>query len=347
MVCSKRASKLLAAGVPTELHVHPGAYHGSELLAPEAAISQRQLNRRMAALQSALGARVGQTTTELAEAFSASLGRPESLPSLLHPEASWWLPPSMGAQVQSGADTIVAFRTRIFSEVLERSSVEVEVQDVIVSDHRFAIRAFISATTSAGHSYANEHTYVVHTQDGQLRVVHESLDAAHAVAQLDPSTEANETGELEHVAPNHVAVRTSIEIDAPHDVVWSVLTDFSSMPEWSSSFQGLEGDFRDGGRVTARFRMMGFEQRFDHELKFFEDGVQFGWSDPLGAGFTDRHVYRVEPLLNGRARLVQSDEPHGPSVRVFGGVIGRQTVAAYQVFNRELKARAEAVHRAG
>lgn len=35
------ASRLLAAGVPTELHVYPGAVHGFELFAPDAAVSVR------------------------------------------------------------------------------------------------------------------------------------------------------------------------------------------------------------------------------------------------------------------------------------------------------------------
>ena len=48
------ASRLLAAGVQVELHVHPGAYHGSELLAPLAGVSQRQLTRRTEALGAAL-----------------------------------------------------------------------------------------------------------------------------------------------------------------------------------------------------------------------------------------------------------------------------------------------------
>jgi acetyl esterase/lipase len=35
------AQRLLAAGVPTELHVYPGAPHGFEGLAPQAAVSQQ------------------------------------------------------------------------------------------------------------------------------------------------------------------------------------------------------------------------------------------------------------------------------------------------------------------
>lgn len=48
------AGRLLADGVVVELHVDPGAFHGSELLAPQAALSQRQLTRRMEALRAAV-----------------------------------------------------------------------------------------------------------------------------------------------------------------------------------------------------------------------------------------------------------------------------------------------------
>jgi acetyl esterase/lipase len=48
------AKRLLQAGVPTELHVHPGAFHASEGFAPEAALSQRIWALRLDALQRAL-----------------------------------------------------------------------------------------------------------------------------------------------------------------------------------------------------------------------------------------------------------------------------------------------------
>lgn len=49
------ANRLMQAGVPTELHVYPGAYHASETFAPEAALSQRIVNTRIAALKLGLG----------------------------------------------------------------------------------------------------------------------------------------------------------------------------------------------------------------------------------------------------------------------------------------------------
>ncbi|MFR9803167.1 alpha/beta hydrolase [Pseudonocardia sp. RS010] len=48
------AQRLMAAGVPCELHVHPGAYHASETFAPDAALSQRIWAGRLDALRRAL-----------------------------------------------------------------------------------------------------------------------------------------------------------------------------------------------------------------------------------------------------------------------------------------------------
>jgi len=48
------ALRLARAGVPVELHVYPGAFHGSELFAPAAALSQRMLADRHQALKRAL-----------------------------------------------------------------------------------------------------------------------------------------------------------------------------------------------------------------------------------------------------------------------------------------------------
>jgi acetyl esterase/lipase len=49
------ATRLLQAGVPTELHVYPGAFHGSEIFSPEAGLSGRIWARRIESLQRALG----------------------------------------------------------------------------------------------------------------------------------------------------------------------------------------------------------------------------------------------------------------------------------------------------
>jgi acetyl esterase/lipase len=48
------AMRLMQAGVPTELHVNPGAYHASEVIAPQAELSRRIWERRFDALRRGL-----------------------------------------------------------------------------------------------------------------------------------------------------------------------------------------------------------------------------------------------------------------------------------------------------
>jgi acetyl esterase/lipase len=48
------AQRLMQAGVPTELHVTPGAYHGAEVFAPQSALSERIWARRYEALRRGL-----------------------------------------------------------------------------------------------------------------------------------------------------------------------------------------------------------------------------------------------------------------------------------------------------
>ena len=48
------AQRLMHAGVPVELHVHPGAFHATELVAPQSVLSQRIWAMRIDALRRAL-----------------------------------------------------------------------------------------------------------------------------------------------------------------------------------------------------------------------------------------------------------------------------------------------------
>jgi acetyl esterase/lipase len=53
--CIDYARRLMAAGVPTELHVYPGAFHGFDLIAPDSAVGRRAWGLRWAALTRAFG----------------------------------------------------------------------------------------------------------------------------------------------------------------------------------------------------------------------------------------------------------------------------------------------------
>ena len=48
------AQRLMVAGVPTELHVNPGAYHAAEVFAPQSPLAERIWARRYEALRRGL-----------------------------------------------------------------------------------------------------------------------------------------------------------------------------------------------------------------------------------------------------------------------------------------------------
>ena len=138
-------------------------------------------------------------------------------------------------------------------------------------------------------------------------------------------------------------VETQIEINATPEQVWAVLTDFEKMPEWSSSFQGIKGDFKEGGKATSYFKkpVGKGNMEFEHTLIDFEEGVSFGWSDPFAMGMKDHHVYRLEELPNGNTLFIQTDGVQGGATFLMGRLVAHNMKSMYNKFNKELKDRVE------
>ena len=158
-------------------------------------------------------------------------------------------------------------------------------------------------------------------------------------AQENPKTISSETMEVVEIAPNQHKVYTDIVIDAPPDEVWAVLTDFERMPDWSSTFQGLTGDFSNGGTVNALFLQQGNVTPFEHVLNL-DEGVSFNWSDPFpfAPDMTDDHTFLVEAFGDGQTRFIQTDVFTGTGSEGLT-TLGLATIVrdAYVSFNRELK----------
>lgn len=161
---------------------------------------------------------------------------------------------------------------------------------------------------------------------------------------VDPVDEQN----VVELGPDHHRAETSIVIDRSTAQVWEVLTDFDTMPNWSSTFQGLTGDVRDGGEIEALYLtpdpMTGEPMLvgFPHVLSYTE-GVEFSWSDPLVGlpGIVDEHIFRVEALSDCQTRFIQNDTFQGTDPNVTTEVLANFAIDSYAVFNAELKAEVE------
>lgn len=159
---------------------------------------------------------------------------------------------------------------------------------------------------------------------------------------FEACTSGAEVGIVTEISEEEAEVSTSIVINATPEQVWEVLTDFESYSDWSSTFQGLEGDIVNGGQVTAIFPDgMGNFIAFPHQL-IYNDGVSFGWSDPvlIFPSIIDNHMYTV--LGCGDETLfLQTDQFLGNDDNLSALGLANALLEGYQTFNSELKTEVE------
>ncbi len=110
---------------------------------------------------------------------------------------------------------------------------------------------------------------------------------------------------------NTVFIET--EIKATCEQVWSVLTDWKKIPEWSSSLQGIyPTELKKGEISTAYFKnpMTGKNIGFEHKITEYVEGKQFGWSGNVVGSIKDHHIYTLENTKNGITIFRQEDGFH-------------------------------------
>ena len=119
-------------------------------------------------------------------------------------------------------------------------------------------------------------------------------------------------------------LHASIDIDAPAERVWRVVTDFARYPEWNPFIVRAAGEQRVGGRLELTItapdvRAVTFRPR----VLDLEPGRLIRWKGKLWIPglFDGRHALMVEPLDEGRSRFTTHEEVSGILVPVLGKVM--------------------------
>ena len=139
-------------------------------------------------------------------------------------------------------------------------------------------------------------------------------------------------------------LRTEIEIDAPPERVWQVLTDFASYPDWNPFIQRIAGPLDTGARLEVRIAPPeGRAMTFKPIVQEVEEARELRWLGRflLPGLFDGEHSLRIEPLADGRSRFVQSERFSGLLVGLFGSTLDK-TVRGFEQMNEELRRRVEA-----
>jgi hypothetical protein len=140
------------------------------------------------------------------------------------------------------------------------------------------------------------------------------------------------------------AIRTEIEIAAPAEVVWAVLTETAAYPEWNPFLPSIEGPLRVGARLRVRFQPPGGRaMTMRPRLLVVDAPHELRWLGRLGLPrvFDGEHVFRIEPLAADRVRFIQSEQFRGILVPLLRST-RRRAARGFEALNAALKARAEA-----
>ena len=138
-------------------------------------------------------------------------------------------------------------------------------------------------------------------------------------------------------------LRREIEIDAPPERVWAVVSDLAAYPEWNPFIRRIGGELREGARLEVRIeppdaRAMTFKPTF----RAVEPNRELRWLGRLlfPGLFDGEHSLRIEPLEGGRSRFVQSERFSGVLVDLVKGTLAK-TEVGFEQMNAALKARIE------
>ena len=115
-------------------------------------------------------------------------------------------------------------------------------------------------------------------------------------------------------------VRAAVEVDAPPEDVWIVVSDPRNLPRWDrhiTKVEGIpEGGVSEGTEYEAELRFMGARGKVTAEVLEFAPP---SWSRVRLTGFLDAMVTTsVTPLGDGRSRL-----EHEVDYRFRAGPLGR------------------------
>ena len=140
------------------------------------------------------------------------------------------------------------------------------------------------------------------------------------------------------------AISSEIEIDAPVDLVWSILRDFGAYPTWNPFTVSVETTLELGAPVDMQVRLR--PPKTMHQVEYvsgYVDGERVCWGGHVGPRwFIDADRCQVlTDLGGGRTRYFTTDVFRGIGVGLMFLVVGRHVQRGFDDVARALKARAE------
>src|SRR6267143_4681583 len=138
-------------------------------------------------------------------------------------------------------------------------------------------------------------------------------------------------------------LRTDIEIDAPVERVWEVLTDFDRFPDWNPFIRRIRGNAQVGSRLDVFLGASGTRgMRFRPTVTKVVPNRELRWLGRLGIPglFDGEHIFELAPAGRDRTQFVQREQFRGLLLPVLKRTLVRDARRGFDEMNVALRARA-------
>ena len=138
-------------------------------------------------------------------------------------------------------------------------------------------------------------------------------------------------------------LRTEIDIAAPPDKIWDVLTDFRAYPQWNPFIVSITGEPVVGQRLNVLLSPpQQSEMRFKPVVLRADPGEEFRWRGVFGFRWllTGEHFFRLEQREPRVTRFTHGEDFSGWGVRF---VPMTSTTRGFVFMNQALKKRVESL----
>jgi hypothetical protein len=139
-------------------------------------------------------------------------------------------------------------------------------------------------------------------------------------------------------------IRSAIEIRAPIEAVWNVLTDFDAYAEWNPHIRRVRGKAARGAHLTIQTqppggRMIVMRPR----VTTWSPPNELRWRATFVSSrlFSGEHGFKLERTGNDRVRFVQDETFSGVLVPFYSRLRLGRTREGFEKVNEALRERAE------
>lgn len=137
---------------------------------------------------------------------------------------------------------------------------------------------------------------------------------------------------------------TEIEISAPANTVWKILTDFDSYPDWNPFIRSFDGHPEPGRQFSVTIQPTGKKpMTFKPVCLSLIPDEEFRWLGHLFISglFDGEHIFELKELSDTRTLLIQRENFQGLLVPLLWRQLQTSTRSGFEQMNQQLKNRAE------